>query len=203
MIYIEYISRRPGVSLDHFHSIANRSQGGWAESYSSDRLLLNLGRTWRIGREPEYLAVWHTPEAGLERIGDWEKAFSSGEADILEKPMEVAARLDVAGCYDALIEPSAHEGGRYYAEFFDFRAGATREDVKNYFLGRRSQSALELPLLVDRIGKLGPDPRGLAIWVLSSYRDLETVAREVDADEAAPVELVTASLYAQLGDEIL
>lgn len=203
MIYIEYISRRPGVALDHFHAIANRSQGGWAESYAEDRLLLNLGRTWRIGREPEYLAVWYTPDAGLERIGDWEKAFSSGEADSLEKPMEVAARLDVAGCYDPLIEPSAHEGGRYYVEFFDFRAGATRDDVRSYFLDRQASGHLQLPVLVDRIGKLGPDPRGVAVWVLSSYRDLEVAAREVDADEDAPVGLVSASLYAQLGAEVL
>jgi hypothetical protein len=202
-VYIEYISRRPSASLDHFRSIAGRSQGGWAESYSADRLLLNVGRTWRIGPEPEYLAAWYTPDSGLERLGDWERAFASGEADVLEKPMELAARLDRAGCYDPLLEPTAHQGGRYYAEYFDFAPHATREAVVEWFTRRRDRHGLTLPLLLDRIGTLGPDPRGLAFWALGSYADLEPLARELTGDEAAPIRVVTSALYAELGEEVL
>ena len=68
LVYIEYISRRPGVSLEAFHEVAGRGQTGWAGEYGDDQLVLNVGRTWRIGPEPEYVAVWYNAAAGLERI---------------------------------------------------------------------------------------------------------------------------------------
>jgi hypothetical protein len=202
-VYVEYISRRPNVALADFRAIARRSQGGWAEQYERDKLLLNVGRTWRVGPEPEYVAVWCSYDAGIERLADWERAFGSGDADSLEKPMELAARLDRAGCYEPLLEPSAHRGGRYYAEYFDFADGTTREEIADYFDARRERSELKLPVLIDRIGKLGPDPRGLAFWVLSSYADLDRLAREVDEEPGAPIRLVTSALYAELGEEVL
>jgi hypothetical protein len=110
LVHVEYISRRPQVSLAHFHAIAGEAQGGWAGANADDRLILNLGRTWRVGPEPEYLAVWFSPAAGLERLGGWEQAFSSGMADRFEKPMELAARIDEARCYEPLLtsEPRLH-----------------------------------------------------------------------------------------------
>ena len=202
-VYVEYISRRPNVALADFRAIAIRSQGGWAEQYGPDKLLLNVGRTWRVGPEPEYLAVWCSCDAGIERLADWERAFGSGEADSFEKPMELAARLDRAGCYEPLLDPSAHRGGRYYAEYFDFVGDSTRAEVADYFRARRASNQLELPVLIDRIGKLGPDPRGVAFWVLSSYADLDRLAREVDEEPGAPIRLVTSALYAELGEEVL
>lgn len=64
------------------------------------------------------------------------------------------------------------------------------------------EDGLELNLLVDRIGKLGPEPRCLAFWSASSYGDLEAVARELDSVDQ-PARLVEAGLYADLGEEIL
>jgi hypothetical protein len=55
---------------------------------------------------------------------------------------------------------------------------------------------------VDRIGKLGPDPRCLAFWSAPSYGALEGIARELDA-ATEPVRLVESGLYADLGKEIL
>ena len=60
---------------------------------------------------------------------------------------------------------------------------------------------LELNLLIDRIGHLGPDPRGLAFWGARSYGALDEVARELDGE--APVRLVTAALYNDFGAETL
>jgi hypothetical protein len=203
LIYIEYISRRPNISLEHFHAIAQLGQDGWAGQYGADRLLLHLGRTWRIGPEPEYVAVWCTPDSGTDRLDYWEQAFSTGEADAFEKPMEIAARLDTAGCYEPLREPEAHRGARYYVEYFDFEEGASRTDVSGFFEARRARNGLRLPVLVDRIGHLGPEPRGLAFWVLPSYRLLETVARECEEADSPPIRLVTSGLYAELGQEVL
>jgi hypothetical protein len=203
LVYIEYISRRPGVSLEAFHEVAGRGQSGWAGEYANDRLVLNLARTWRMGPEPEYVAVWYSPGAGLERIGEWERIFTSGEASHFEEPFKLAARIDSAGCYEPLTEPVPGRGGPYYAEFFEPARTAARERVRSFFEERRERhDGLELHLVALRIGKLGPDPPGLAVWSLPSYGALDGIARELDG-AAEPVRLVSAALYADLGNEIL
>jgi hypothetical protein len=202
LVYIEYISRRPGVSLDAFHEVAGRGQTGWAGKYGDDQLVLNIGRTWRVGPEPEYVAVWYNADAGLERIAEWERIFTSGEAARFEEPFKLAARIDAAGCYEALLDPVPGGGGPYYAEFFEPAAGASGDAVQSFFDERRSRSGLELNLLVERIGRLGPEPAGLAVWTLPAYGTLTAVARELDGT-VEPVRLVNAALYADLGKEIL
>ena len=203
LVYIEYISRLPGVSVEDFHSGAGRGQEGWSGEYAEDQLILNLGRTFRTGPEPEYMAVWYTPEGGLERIGEWERIFASGEADHFEESFRLAGRIDKAGCYETLLEPVARRGGLYYGEYFDFAEAASREDVAAFFARRRDRHAdLELNLLCDRIGKLGPEPRGLAVWTLPSWNALDGIARELDGTEH-PIRLVTGGLYRDLGEETL
>ena len=39
LVYIEFISRRPGISIEHFHAIAGAGQTGWAKQYGDDELL--------------------------------------------------------------------------------------------------------------------------------------------------------------------
>ena len=175
LVYIEYISRRPGISIESFHEVAGRGQSGWAGEYADDQLVLNVGRTWRLGPEPEYLAVWYNRAAGLERIGDWERIFTSGEAAAFEEPFKLAARIDAAGCYEPLLEPEPGRGGPYYAEFFD---GGPRDELVAFFEERRSRHGLTLNALVERIGHLGPDPRGVAFWELPDYGALEGIARD-------------------------
>src|SRR5262245_17078081 len=123
MIYIEFTSRRPQAGLreseqgalsvesfesqlQRFHRAVLAGQSGWEDSWPKDRLILGIGRTWRLGPEPEYLTVWHTPEAGLERLDEWDDVFRSGRADDLEKPFSEVARIERAGCYDALLNPT-------------------------------------------------------------------------------------------------
>jgi hypothetical protein len=202
LVYIEYISRRPGVSLEAFHEVAGRGQTGWAGEYGDDQLVLNIARTWRIGPEPEYVAVWYNGAAGLERLTDWERIFTSGEAAHFEEPFKLAARIDAAGCYDPLLDPVPGRGGPYYVEFFEPAPGTSRDAVSAFFDDRRKRSELDLNLLVERIGRLGPDPSCLAVWSLPAYGDLETVGRELEG-VAEPVRLVNAGLYADLGQEIL
>lgn len=201
LVYIEYISRRPGVSLEAFHEVAGRGQSGWAGEYADDQLVLNLARTWRIGPEPEYVAVWYNAAAGLERIEEWERVFTSGEASHFEEPFKLAARIDSAGCYEPLLEPVAGAGGPYYAELFE-RSGGSTEAVRSFFDARRAGSGLTLNLLVERIGRLGPEPAGLAVWSVPAYGALGPIATELDG-VTEPVRLVDAALYADLGREIL
>ena len=61
LVYVEYISRLPGVPLAEFQRVLIQAQQSWASGHGEDRLLLSAGRTWRLGPEPEYLHVWHSP----------------------------------------------------------------------------------------------------------------------------------------------
>ena len=196
MIYVEYTSRRPGVSLETFHKIMRLGGGGWAEDHADDIAVLMLGRTWRMGPEPEYLTVWHSPAFGLERFDDWERVFRSGVAEQYEEPFQMAARIDRAGCYEALVEPVASPSERFYAEYFDWEPGADADAVVEHFTKRPG----ELCLLIDRIGHLGPDPRGLAVWSLPDWSALSGVARGAPG---GPVRTTTAGMYSVLGKETL
>lgn len=203
LVYIEYISRRPGVSLEAFHSLAGHGQSGWAGENPQEVLLANLGRTWRTGPEPEYLAFWYTPGQGLDRFDDWERIFRSGDADEFEEPFKLAARIDRAGSYDPLIEPTPVSTERVYIEFFDIAEGSTRDEVRAAYEQRAgAHPELELNFVLDRIGRLGPDPGGLAVWGLPSWAHLEQIARDLDGVDT-PVRLVNAGMYSEFGKETL
>ena len=218
MIYIEFTSRRPQPGLrktdrgalavesfesqlQRFHRAVLAGQSGWENGWSEDHLLCSVGRTWRLGPEPEYLTVWQTPSAGLGRLDDWDKVFRSGEADELEKPFRELARIDRAGCYEPLLDPVRQRNGIYYAEFFEPRG--SRDEIRELYVKRAaSHSSLTLALCVDRIGKLAPDPGGLAIWGLPSYAALREIACDLDG-MVGPVHLATAGVYNDVGKEIL
>jgi hypothetical protein len=203
LVYLEFISRRPGIGLHEFHTVVGGGQAGWSGDHGDDVAVLNLGRSWRIGPEPEYLCAWYTPNASVDRLDEWERVFRSGDADAYEEPFRLAARIDVAGCYEPLLEPVVGSKGHYYAEWFDLAEGSTTDDVRRWYEARReARPEADLNLLVDRIGLLGPDPRGLAVWGISSWAETEPIARETVAT-GGPIRPVTASLYADFGQEQL
>ncbi len=218
MVYIEFMNRRPqpGIrendrgalapesfesQLQRFHRAVLAGQSGWEGGWSEDRVIVNLGRTWRLGPEPEYMTVWHTPTAGLSRLDDWDKIFRSGEADDVERPFRELARIERAGCYEALLEPVQQQHGIYYVEFF-VPVGSCDAIRKLYVERAGSHPTFTLALCVARIGKLAPDPGGLAVWTLPSYGALAEIARDLDAT-SEPVQLTTAGVYNDVGREIL
>ena len=201
LIYIEYRSRRPNVDLELFHKIVGRRSGTWSDANPEDLALFNVGRTWRIGPEPEYLIAYYTRNKGLGRLDDWERIFESGEVAQLEAQTRSVCRIDTAGCYVPLLEPAASEGGPYYAEFFE--PTGSREEVAALFEDRRKRYGdFTLNLVCDRIGKLGPEPPGLAFWSVPSYASLETIAAELEG-ASDPIRLVAAGLYHDVGKETL
>ncbi len=203
LIYIEYISRRPGIGLHEFHAVAGGGQTGWAGEYDDDITILSVGRSWRIGPEPEYMQVWFTPKSGLERIDFWERAFRAGDAAAFEEPFRLVARIDRAGCYDPILEPVIGTKGRYYAEWFEPTDGATQANLAEWFTARAARyPEHDLNLACLRVGLLGPNPRGLAVWGIDSWEATDSIVREV-ADSAAPVRLTNASFYADFGQEQL
>jgi hypothetical protein len=203
LIYIEFMSRRDGVGLEQFHKVAGRGQEGWVGDYPDDVLVVNLGRTWRTGPDSEYMTAWYTPKQGLDRIDDWEEVFRSSAGDAFEEPFRLAARIDRAGCYVPLLEPVVGTAERYYVEYFDFADGASRDDLRSAYEERRERHAdLQLNLLCDRIGKLGPSPRGLAVWGLAKWGALTAIAEELDGGHG-PVRLADAGLFSWMGKETL
>ncbi len=201
MIYVEYISRRPGVSLEQFHEAMIAGQEGWDTTYGEDQLIWSAGRTWRLGPEPEYLGVWHTPGRGFDRIDDWDRIFRAGHAEIHEAGVRRAARLDAAGCFNPLGEPVRLRNGTYYAEFFrPTDAGAA---IRAFFDERAARyPRFTLGLLATRVGRLAPEPGGIAIWQIPSFAALAEIATELDSVNQ-PIELVTAGTYVDIGQEIL
>jgi hypothetical protein len=201
MIYIEYISRRAGVELRDFHELMTKGQDGWDAGFQEDRLVLGAARTWRMGPEPEHLGVWQSPGFGFERIDDWERIFRSGAADHLEEPFRKVARIDAAGCYDALLEPVRARNGNYYAEFF--KANGELSAIRSFYQERaKKHQNLTLNLLVHRIGRLGPEPGGLAVWTLPNFAALAEIARELDGVRQ-PIQLEAAGTYADVGKQML
>jgi hypothetical protein len=218
MIYIGFTSRRPQPGLreteagalaiesfesqlGRFHRAVRAGTSGWEGSWSEDRLILSVGRTWRLGPEPEYITVWQTPGADFGRIDEWDAVFRSGEADDVEKPFREVARIDRAGCYDALLAPVRAQGGIYYAELFE--PVGSHDRIRELYSERAaSRPALTLALCAVRIGKLAPDPGGLAVWTLPSYGALGAIARDLDG-RSEPVRLATAGVYNDVGMEIL
>lgn len=202
-IYIEFVSRRPGVSLEGFQAIVGPAHRNWITAYPQDRLVLNIARTWRLGPEPEYLAVWDVPGSGLDRLGEWESMIADPEARHLEDVFSAVAQIDVAGVYQPFFDTTAGTGPLYYAEFFDWGPGANSAAVARFFAERRERHAdLVLNMAADRFGMLGPDPRGIAVWQSPSYAALEGIARELD-QASSPISLVRAGLYAEIGTEVV
>ena len=200
-VYVEFISRRPMVSLERFHEQAGRIQGEWATSHGDDLMVLNAGRTWRIGPEPEYLCVWYTPGAGVERIDDWERLFRGGESEH-HAGFEEVARIDRAGCYVPLGEPTLATERRYLVEWIRCD-GASDEHIAAAFAeraGRHPRNTLRC--LARPIGALAPDSRGFAVWGLEAFADAAAFANDPPGPGGG-IEVVDASLYAEFGEEQL
>jgi hypothetical protein len=200
-VYVEYISRRHDADVHEFHAALTQAQEGWAAAHPEDVLLWSAARTWRLGPEPEYVGVWYTPGAGLERIDTWDRIFRSGVSDHHERPARQVSRIDVAGCYAALYAPVPARGGIYYAEYF--RPTGSASAVRDLYERRVAQHPrLSLNLLACRIGQLAPEPGGIAVWTIPDFASLAEIAQELDG-EREPVELRSAATYHDVGREIL
>jgi hypothetical protein len=203
LIYVEYRARRSWAGLDLFHQVVARNESTWTDSNPEDLMILNIGRTWRLGPEPEYLAIYYTPAASLERLGEWERIFNSGAVDYMEGAAKLAFRIEMAGCYAPLLEPVAAGTGPYYGEFFSMSEQATTDDVRTLYEHRRQQhNDLELHLLCYRIGLLAPEPGGLAIWGLPDYTALKGIAT-ARIEQDGPIKVKTVGVYANVGSEQL
>jgi len=203
MVYVEYISRRPGIDLADFQATFKTVQQGWESSFSEDQLILNAARTWRLGPEPEYLTVWFSPNKTFDCLDDWERVFRARDSASYgyDSPLRRVARMDYAGCYEPLMTPIRGRTGIYYAEMF--RPSEPAPAIRRFFEERvPTHRDFTLNLLVRRFGRLAPDPGGLAIWTLPTFASLDEIVQELE-EVSEPVELVRAGIYVDVGEEVV
>lgn len=190
LVYLEFIRRRPGASLEEFHRIATTSFPEWSERYQEDDLVLNLGRTWRLGPY-DYLLGWRC--RGIDRLDEWNEIFGSGDVDDIENPILDAMITDEAGFYREVVPASARlEAKAYYLETFEPHAGTA-----DAYRRRAERHGAELALLIERVGRLAPEPGGIALLALGALSDVMGLQEDV------PSSTVDIGLYAPTGREIL
>jgi hypothetical protein len=102
MYYVEFYSRKPGVSAEQFSETVKRTDAWWAANNPEDRPVLAIGRTWRLGG-PQYIVVWRIGAAA--RIDEWnERRRTDPEA---RKAIE--DWLEVVDCDAGLYEDFGEE----------------------------------------------------------------------------------------------
>jgi hypothetical protein len=190
MYYIEFYERRSGVSLTDFHTKTLEGFPEWARRYSEDELVLNIGRTWRMGPYP-YLLIWRCP--GFERLDAWDSLFKSGTVDDLEVPVFETMTTFASGIYRDVLDPLFPDAPNYlYLETF-----SPSDDAATVYGHRAAESGLPLALCIERVGLLGPDPGGIAVFLLANLADAERLAL------STPIHAREAGTYAPVGQEIL
>ncbi len=100
MYYIEFVEKNPGVSQERFQQVVRHSSERWAAEHPEDELLLNIGRTWRMGPKPTYMTVWKIKD--FSAFQTWNAEFQ--KADIRDKhgEFEEVATIVDAGVYEDL-----------------------------------------------------------------------------------------------------
>jgi hypothetical protein len=188
MYYIEFYDRRPGVTLDRFHSVVTTNFAKWSSRYPEDELVANIGRTWRMGPYP-YVLVWGC--SGFDRLAEWDEIFQTGTMAEIEDPVVEVLATFAAGFYRDVGPPLPRPAsGPFFLEIFRPQDAAADD-----FARRAEQAGVELTLLIERIGLLGPEPGGLALFSLTSLAQID---RLVDA----PGHATAAGCYAVVGNEI-
>ena len=200
MIYVEYIERDRHVPIEIFRHMGDQSQS-WVEP-DADQMILQLGRTLRFGPDPTYLAFWRI--AGLERLDDWERYFSSPawHDNTRSQAMHRAIHIQHAGLYDELTDPVDAGDGLHAVEFINAPHSTTDAILHDHYVARAAHhSEGVLNLLLRRVGVVGPEPAHLAVWTFPSYVAMDDFMRR-DPDGPG-INVVSLGIYRRLGDEIL
>ncbi len=97
MYYIEFFSKKEGVPLERFYKEVREGYEQWMKEHPDDELVLLIGRTWRLGPEPNYMAVWKVKD--FARFDEWKKHMPGPEE--IEKGAQI---IEFAGTYEEFGE---------------------------------------------------------------------------------------------------
>jgi len=198
MIYIEFIDRDRSMPIEIFRRLGNQGSD-WAEG-SEDRMLLQLGRTLRLGPVPNYLCLWEIPD--LQRLDAWEDYFRSPAAAMNSRSLAMhrAIHIQRAGLYDALFRATSLEAPLYIVEYLE-PGHADADQIRSAVAKRAARHAPLAPLLLlRRLGRAGPDPALLCVWSTPGWEASEALLREEPANQ---MRLVDLGVYRRFGQEVL
>jgi hypothetical protein len=198
VIYLEFIERDRWVPIEVFRHNGNQ-QSNWSEG-SVDRMLLQLGRTMRLGPRPSYLCFWDIP--GISRLDAWEEYFHSPAAarNPRSQAMHRSINIDRAGLYDVLDQGASVEAALYIVEYCD-PSQASDARVRQALADRATRHPEVKPIrLLRRMGQLGPDPALLSIWGAPSYAAAEPLLRDISFGD---IRLVDTGIYRPFGEEVV
>ncbi|MEX2648351.1 MAG: hypothetical protein WD673_04985 [Alphaproteobacteria bacterium] len=199
MYYVEFIERDRAMPVAIFRAFADQASS-WVEG-QADRMVLQLGRTMRLGPHPSYLALWRI--ADIARLDAWE-AYFGADAYRAGNPrshaMHRAIDITQAGLYDAIVEDGTGRDGLHVVEFSDSSLAAG--DLGGWFRDRaRARPEAKLGTVLRRVGLLGPDPAHMAFWTFADYAASEGFLR--DRPDDGPTRIVERGAYRWLGNEVL
>ena len=198
MIYAEFIERDRSMPIEIFRRLGNQGSD-WAEG-AEDRVVLQLGRTLRLGPGPSYLCLWDIPS--IARLDSWEDYFHSPAAarNGRSLAMHRAIHIQRAGLYDVLHRAENLEAALYLIEYVEPR-GESDDSIRALLADRaRRHHALSHVLMLRRMGKAGPPPALLSIWGAPDYATLDPILRD---DGMEPLRLVDIGVYRSFGEEEL
>jgi hypothetical protein len=198
MMYVEFIERDRFVPIELFRYLADQ-ESIWKEGHV-DKLVLQLGRTFRFGPIPSYLAFWQIP--AMQRIDVWQTYFGSDEAlrNRRSSAMHRGIHVQRAGLYDETLARGPYDKQNWYIEYFD--TTSSHESVKKLFLARAAaHSQVDLEMVLSRVGALGPDPAHIAVWSAARFEEFEQLARSASACDGASIK--AAGLYRPTWKEIV
>ncbi len=198
MIYAEYIERDRFMPIEIFRHLGDQS----AWTAPEDKMVGSFGRTMRLGPMPSYLAFWQCK--GMDRMDEWEAHFRSpaGLTDAHELATHRAIHLQHGGCYDELVvNAKADRQALFIIEYFPVPSSVDSDDAVKHFKKRAKAASAKLDFLLRRIGRLGPEPSGLAVWSFPDYETLEPFERA--RDDADPFRPDRVGVYRWFGREVL
>jgi hypothetical protein len=191
VIYIEFIERDRFMPIEIFRHLGRQS-ADWADG-AADKLVLQIGRTLRLGPMPSYLVFWEINDIG--RLDEWEAYFESTQAltNRRSQAMHRAMHIQRAGLYDTLFASKSTSYPLYYLEFYrEFDAG--RQDELPPGFTREG-----LVFVLRRVGWLGPAAEAISVWGCNSYQGVQTLSRR-SIEGAVPID---AGVYKDMGTETL
>jgi hypothetical protein len=195
MIYIEYMEHDRSIPAESLRLRTDPGPWPGEEAFSRDHRLAVLGRTLRLGPHPPYLALWRCTT--FVKLQEWESYFRARKA-LHDAAARNGIHLCQAGCYtEVFLGPSLGQGIQYI-EFFTHGPSQLHGTVARHYSRRAGQYPEGvLNAVLCRMGPLGPDPGGLAIWTFPGHAQVERIV--FDRHWQQVIGIVRSGLYRKLG----
>jgi hypothetical protein len=174
-----------------------KDQAPWPDidPAAGERPVAVLGRALSLGPQPPFLALWRCRT--MEKLDEWDSFFKARRILHLSAARS-GIHLSHAGCYEEACAGPPMGDGIQYIEYFSFRMGSEKPAITEVFRKRAGLYGLEsLNLVLFRMGLLGPEPGGLAIWTFPTHARIEEIT--VDSRLQQEAGIVRAGIYRKLG----